>query len=218
MHSFKSLSCVRLLATPWTAAYLAPPSIGFSRQEYWSGVPLPSLILEGRHIQMPFTTPIHLYIKFPNRALNQSLETAVFSCPDQLLTIRLPESESCPVMSDSLWPHGLYSPWNSLGQNTGVGSLSLLQGIFPTQGLNPGLLPCRQILYQLSHQGSPRRLEWVPYPFSSGSPQPRNWTRVSCIAGGVFTNWPVRENHQFYILRVDRTQDSTASQFYILRI
>ena len=55
------------------------------------------------------------------------------------------------VMSDSLWPHGL-SPWNSPGQNTGVGiSLSLLQGIFPTQGSNPGLPHCRQILYQLSY-------------------------------------------------------------------
>ena len=58
-------------------------------------------------------------------------------------------------MSDSLWHHGLYSPWKSPGQNTGVGSLSLLQGIFPTQGLNPGLPHCRQILYQLSHKGSP---------------------------------------------------------------
>ena len=47
--------------------------------------------------------------------------------------------------------HGLYSPWNSPGQNTGVGSLSLLQGIFPTQGLNPGLLHCRQILYQMNY-------------------------------------------------------------------
>ena len=56
-------------------------------------------------------------------------------------------------MSDSLQPHGLYSSWDSPGQNTGVGSLSLLQGIFPTQGLNPGLLNCRQILYQLSHKG-----------------------------------------------------------------
>ena len=59
------------------------------------------------------------------------------------------------TLSDSLQPLGLYSPWNSLGQNTGVGSLSLLQGIVPTQGSNPGLLPCRQILYQLSHKGSP---------------------------------------------------------------
>ena len=44
-----------------------------------------------------------------------------------------------------------YSPWDSPGQNTGMGSLSLLQGIFPTQGSNPGLPHCRQILYQLSH-------------------------------------------------------------------
>ena len=56
---------------------------------------------------------------------------------------------------DSLWPHGLYSPWNSPGQNTGVGSLPLLQGVFPTQESNPGLPHCRQILYQLSHKGSP---------------------------------------------------------------
>ena len=54
-------------------------------------------------------------------------------------------------MSDSLRPHGLYSPWNSSGQNIGVGSLSLLQRIFPTQGLNPSLLHCGRILYQLSH-------------------------------------------------------------------
>ena len=71
-------------------------------------------------------------------------------------------------MSDSLQPHGLYSPWNTPGQNTGVSSLSLLQEIFPTQGSNPGPPHCRQILYQLSHKGSPRILEWVAYPFSSG--------------------------------------------------
>ena len=76
------------------------------------------------------------------------------------------ESESCSVMSDSLRPHGLYSSWNSPGRNTGVGSLSLLQEIFPTQGSNPGLPHCRWILYQLSHMGSPRILEWVSYPFS----------------------------------------------------
>ena len=59
------------------------------------------------------------------------------------------------VVSNSLWPHGLYSPWNSPDQNTGVGSLSLLQGIFATQESNPGLLHCRRILYQLSQKGSP---------------------------------------------------------------
>ena len=53
------------------------------------------------------------------------------------------EMEGCSVVSDSLRPYGLYSPWNSPGQNTGVGSLSLLQGIFPTQGLSPDLLHCR---------------------------------------------------------------------------
>ena len=59
-------------------------------------------------------------------------------------------------MSDSLWPHGLYSPWNSPGQDTGVGSLFLLQWIFPTQKSNQGLLHCRQILYQLSYQENPK--------------------------------------------------------------
>ena len=58
-------------------------------------------------------------------------------------------------MSDSLRPHELYCPWNSPGQNTEVGSLSLLQGIFPTQGSNPGFPYCRRILYHLRHQGSP---------------------------------------------------------------
>ena len=65
------------------------------------------------------------------------------------------ENESHSVVSDSLWPHGLYSPWNSPGQNTGVGSCSLLQGTFPTQGSNPGLPHWRRILYQLSYQGNP---------------------------------------------------------------
>ena len=131
-------------------------------------------------------------------------------------------------MSDSLRPHGLYGPWNSPGQNTGAGSLSLLQGIFPTQGIkprspalrvdslpaepqgkpkntglgslcllqgifptqgsNPGLPHCGWILYQLSHKGSSRILEWVAYPFSRGSSRPRNQTGVSCVTGRFFTN------------------------------
>ena len=82
---------------------------------------------------------------------------------------------------------------DSLGKNTGVGFHALLQGIFPTQGSNPGLLHCWQILYYLSHQGRPWILEWVAYPFSRGSSQPRNWTRVSCTVGGFFTSWATRE-------------------------
>ena len=76
---------------------------------------------------------------------------------------------------------------------TGVGSRSFLQRIFPTQGSNPGLLHCRWILYQLSHRRHPRILEWVAYPFSSGSSRPRNWTRIFCVAGRFFTNWAIRE-------------------------
>ena len=75
-------------------------------------------------------------------------------------------TESCSVVPDSLWPHGLYSSWNSPSQNTGVVNQSLLPMIFPTQGSNPGLQHCGWILYQLSHQGSPRILEWVAHPFS----------------------------------------------------
>ena len=106
-------------------------------------------------------------------------------------------SESRSVVSNSLRPHGLYSPWNSLGQNTEVDSLSLLQGIFPTQGSNPRLPHCRQILYQMSHKGSPRILKWVAYPFFSRFSQPRNQTGVSCIAGRFFTNWAVREARDY---------------------
>ena len=91
--------------------------------------------------------------------------------------------ENHSVVSNSLWPHGPYGLWNFPGQNTGVGNLSLLQGIFPTQGWNPGLPHCRWILYQLSYKGSPRILQWVAYPFFRGSPWPRNWTGVSCITG-----------------------------------
>ena len=55
--------------------------------------------------------------------------------PVDTVRVRAKVAQSCPTLR----PHGLFSPGNSPGQNTGVGSLSLLQGIFPTQGLNPGL-------------------------------------------------------------------------------
>ena len=65
----------------------------------------------------------------------------------------LSKRENCSVVSDSLRPHVLYSPWNSPGKITGVGSLSLFQGIFPAQGSNPGLLHCRRVLsYSLGNQ------------------------------------------------------------------
>ena len=96
-------------------------------------------------------------------------------------------SESSSVVSDALRPHGLYGPWNSPGQNTGVGSLSLLQGIVPTQGSNPGLPHCRQILYQLSHKGSPyiytytntHIYNYIQFPVSSDGKQ------SACNAGDL---------------------------------
>ena len=106
----KPFSHVQLFATPWTAAHQAPLSMKCSRQEYWSGLPVPS----------PGDLP-NLGIK----ARSPTLQV------DYLLT---------------------ESPGKS--KNPGVGSLSLLQGIFPTQESNQGLLHCRHILYQLSYQGS----------------------------------------------------------------
>ena len=104
MLCFATQSC--LFVTPWTGACQAPLSVGFSRQEHWSGLP-------------------------------------------------------CPPPGDLTAP--------------------------------PGFPHCRWILYHLSHQGRPEIPEWVAYPFSRGSSQPRNWTRVSCIAGGFFTHWAIRK-------------------------
>ena len=148
----KSLSRVRLFVTPWTVAYHAPLSMGFSRQEYWNGLPFPS--------------------------------------SRKRFSLVLSESESSILLSVTPWT---VESMNSPGQNTGVGSPFLLQGIFPTQGLNPGLPHYRQIFfYQLSHQGSPRILEWAVYPFSRGFSWPRNRTR----AGKFFASWAAREAFQ----------------------
>ena len=99
-------------------------------------------------------------------------------------------AQSCPTLSD---PMDCSLPGSSFhgdsqGKNPGVGFHALLQGIFPTQGSNPGLLHYRWILYHLSHQGSTRILECIPYPFYRVSSPPRNLTGVSCIAGGFFTS------------------------------
>ena len=94
-------------------------------------------------------------------------------------------TQSCLTLCDPMdcSPPGSSVHGDSPGKNTGVGCHALLQGIFPAQGSNPGLQHCRQILSCLRHQGSPRILEWVAYPFSRGTSQPRNRTRVSWITG-----------------------------------
>ena len=101
-------------------------------------------------------------------------------------------TQSCPTLCN---PPDCSPPDSSVhgdfpDKNTGVACHALLQGIFPIQGSNPGLMHCRWILCCLSHQESPRMLEWVAYPSSRGSSQPRNQT---CIAGRFFTSWTTRE-------------------------
>ena len=103
--------------------------------------------------------------------------------------VKWKESQSCTALCDPMdyTVHGILQTrildW--------LGSLSLLQGIFPIQGSNPGLPHCKWILYHLSHQGSPRILEWAAYPFSRGSSWPRNQTEVWSQA--FFTSWATRE-------------------------
>ena len=103
--------------------------------------------------------------------------------------------QSCLTLCDPMdcSPPGSSDLGDSPGKNPGVGYHALLQGIFPTQGLNPGFLHCRWILYHLSHQESSRILGWVAYPFYRGSSGSRNRTGVSCIVGGFFTTWSTRE-------------------------
>ena len=106
------------------------------------------------------------------------------------LTLKNPMNCSPPASS-----HG-----NSPGKNTGEGCCALLQGVFLTQGSNPGLPHWRWFLYYLSHQGSPRILECVAYPFSRGTSQPRNQSGVSCIAGEFFTSWATWEAHDWLLI------------------
>ena len=112
----------------------------------------------------------------------------VIKVPD--LVVKVKDTQSCPTVCDPMdyTVHGILQ-----ARTLEWVSLSLLQGIFPTQGSNPGLLHCRRILYQLSHQGSPRILEWMAFPLSTGSSQPRNRTSVPCTAGGFFTSWDTRK-------------------------
>ena len=100
---------------------------------------------------------------------------------------------SCSILSYSLQSHVLSSLGSSLhgdspGKNTGVGCHALLQGIFLTQVSNPDLPHYKQILYHLSHQGRPRILEWIAFPFPRGSSHPRDQTQVSRIAGRFITS------------------------------
>ena len=179
-------SRVRLCATPETAAHEAPPSLGFSRQEHWSGLSFLSPMRESEVAQSSLTlsnpmdcsppgSSVHrifqarilewgaisvLLVKSQiqnptkQKTSHQMIDPIIVLCLATTFDIVSPlywVSESCSVVSDSLWPHGLYSPWNS------------------------------------------RVLEWVAIPFSRGSSQPRDRTQVSHTVGGFFTSWATRE-------------------------
>ena len=98
-------------------------------------------------------------------------------------------TQACPTLWDPMdcSPPGSSVHGDSPRKNTGMGCHALFQGIFPTQGSNSGLPHCRRILYPLSHEGSPRILEWVAILFSRRSSRPGDQTWVSCIAGGFST-------------------------------
>ena len=142
---------------------------------------------ESQHIRPPCPSPtpgVHPNPCPSSRWCHPAISSSVvpFSCPQSF-----PASGSFPLSQLFAWG----------GQRIGVSSsrvaISSSRGIFPTQGLNPGFPDCRWILCHLSHQGSLRILEWGAYLFSSGSSQLRNWTRVSCFAGRLFTNRAIKE-------------------------
>ena len=117
---------------------------------WWANMPLVSLTPRGFYPRVIWTPSTCLRVVFMSPSASIIYKTMVDAWITEMSVLicfcSRSESESCSVVSNSLRPHGLYSPWNSPGHNNGVGSQSLLQGIFPTQGWNPGLLHCRQIL------------------------------------------------------------------------
>ena len=107
-------------------------------------------------------------------------------CPVSNLKVKNVKVKTTQLCLTLCYPMHCSPPGSSVhgdfpSKNSGVGCHVLLQGIFPTQGSNPDIWHCRQILYCLSHQGSQRILGWVAYPFSRGSSQPRNRTRSSAL-------------------------------------
>ena len=117
-------------------------------------------------------------------------------------------AQSCLTLCDPMdcSPPGSSVHGDFSGKSTETGCHALLQGIFLTQRSDPGLLHCKWIVYCLSHQGSPRILEWVAHPFSRGTSRPRNWTGVSCIAGGFFASLATQEAVYIHIHTYTHTQ------------
>ena len=167
----KSLSHVQLFVTPWTAAYQAPPSMGFSRQEYWSGWPLPGIKAAPPAVGAQHWTTREVPLFRSLKDLKVSFTTMILG-RSQLLRCRFLESESHLVVSSSLRPHRQYSPWNSPHQNTGMDSLSLPQGIFPTQESNTGLPYCRRFFTSWTKREAQEYWSGYPIPSPVNLPNP----------------------------------------------
>ena len=141
---------VQFFATPLTAAYQAPPSMGFSRPEYWSGLPL-------------LLSPVQLFV--------------------------------------TPWTNGLYIPWNSPARIQEWVAFPFSRGSSQPRDQTQ---VSRIVGGFFTSKGSPRILEWVACPFSSGSSGPRNRTGISCIAGG------------FLLTELSRKLDTILSRSLIL--
>ena len=121
----------------------------------------------------------------------------------------------CLVTQSHCNPPGSSVHGDSPGKNTRVGCHALPQRVFPTQGPNPCLLRCRQILYLLTHQGSPRILEWVAFPFSRGSSLPRNPSRVGLQADSLpaeLPGKPVKPSKSFQMIKYFKSSMLVQSQ------
>ena len=176
LHSYHSL-----LSQAYFYLYIYDPGIRFffkSSFSLWDKASEDrTMILQKRKFsKFPNTLIIFFHPPITREILNNPTRLRVYPLSQDPVFLLL--SGKCmhnrSVVSNLLKPNDCSLPGSSThgdspGKITGVGCHALLQGIFPTQGLNPGLSHCRQILYQLSHQGSPRILEWVAYPFSRES-------------------------------------------------
>ena len=189
------LSQVHLFANPWTIVHLAGSSVcGISQARIleWVAISFPS----PEDLPYPGIKPtFHVSPASAGKLFAPVLPGCAVLCLVVQLFLTLCDPRDCSPPDSSV--HG-----DSPGKNTGVGCHALLQGIFPSQRSNPGLLCCRQILHHLSHQRNPRMLEWVAYPFSRGSSWAGNQTKVSRIVGGFFTSWATRKAHHLGILQL----------------
>ena len=161
-------------------------------------------------------------IPFPiwNLSTAPCLVLTIASRPENRFLRKQVRWSGIPISQNFPRPPGSSVSRDSPGKNIRVGCHVLLQGIFPTQGSNPGVLHCRWILYSLSHQESPRILKWIAYPFSSRSSRHRNWTGVSCIAGRFFTSWAIRKAHNCCIscLRYQQHCGSLRNDHAVLKL